>query len=192
MEGREKREKIYENIKRALHVLSKIADILMYALPLYIIWREVHSAASAPDFGGGIELVFLFLFFPLVFSLFRLFRWILSLFFSLILGIASGVLLSEEGREESEDFRHDDFAGGSTDNNTWEEEETSSSFSGPSSDAGLSSDLLLFGLSLPFSREELQKKYRDAMKRAHPDSGGNEEMAKAINAAKDRLERYAN
>ena len=191
MKGREKKEKIYENIERVLHVLSKIADILMYALPLYIIWREVHSAASAPDFGGGIELVFLFLFFPLVFSLFRLFRWILSLFFSLILGIASGVLLSDEGGEESQ-FRHDDFADGSTDNSTWEEEEASSSFSGPSSDSALSSDLLLFGLSLPFSREELQKKYKEAMKRAHPDSGGNEEMAKEINGAKDRLEKYAN
>lgn len=191
MEEREKKEKIYENIECALHILLKIADILMYALPLYIIWREVHSAASAPDFGGGIELVFLFLFFPLVFSLFRLFRWILSLFFSLILGIASGVLLSDEGREESQ-FRHDDFADGSTDNDTWEEEEASGSFSGPSSDSDISSDLLLFGLSFPFSREELQKKYRDAMKRAHPDSGGNEEMAKEINGAKDRLERYAN
>ena len=191
MKGREKKKKIYENIERVLHVLSKIADILMYALPLYIIWREVHSAASAPDFGGGIELVFLFLFFPLVFSLFRLFRWILSLFFSLILGIASGVLLSDEGGEESQ-FRHDDFADGSTDNSTWEEEEASSSFSGPSSDSALSSDLLLFGLSLPFSREELQKKYKEAMKRAHPDSGGNEEMAKEINGAKDRLEKYAN
>ena len=30
------------------------------------------------------------------------------------------------------------------------------------------------------------------MKRAHPDSGGNEEMAKEINGAKDRLEKYAN
>lgn len=41
--------------------------------------------------------------------------------------------------------------------------------------------LRYFGLSMPFTEAELKSKYREAMKRAHPDAGGSNEEASRIN-----------
>lgn len=45
----------------------------------------------------------------------------------------------------------------------------------------------LFGLKPAFSRAALDRAYKQAMKRAHPDAGGSTEEAQVINAARDFL-----
>lgn len=47
----------------------------------------------------------------------------------------------------------------------------------------------LLGLTYPCTREVLKRAYRDAVMRHHPDRSGDTETMKAVNIAKDRLER---
>lgn len=51
--------------------------------------------------------------------------------------------------------------------------------------------LAYFGLSFPFTEEELKTKWKSRMKKAHPDAGGSEEEAKRINQYFDLLKKYA-
>lgn len=47
--------------------------------------------------------------------------------------------------------------------------------------------LLLLGLPPHFTRTELDAAYKQAIKKAHPDTGGSAEQAQAVNAARDLL-----
>ncbi len=47
--------------------------------------------------------------------------------------------------------------------------------------------LALLGLHPAFTREELVKAYKQAIRRAHPDAGGSVKQAAAINAARDLI-----
>ena len=49
------------------------------------------------------------------------------------------------------------------------------------------SALSLLGLRPGFTRDELNKAYKNAIRRAHPDAGGTTAMAAAINAARDLI-----
>ena len=49
--------------------------------------------------------------------------------------------------------------------------------------------LKLLGLSLTATRDAIRRAYREKMKAAHPDHGGDVELAKRVNAAMDELRR---
>ena len=51
--------------------------------------------------------------------------------------------------------------------------------------------LLFYGLSMPFTQDQLKEKRRKLMKTAHPDEGGNTETAADINRFFDILKKYA-
>ena len=63
--------------------------------------------------------------------------------------------------------------------------------SGPKKDE-LHDALLFYGLSIPFTQDQLREKRRKLMKTAHPDEGGNTEAAADINRYFDILKKYAN
>lgn len=63
--------------------------------------------------------------------------------------------------------------------------------SGPQKDE-LHDALLFYGLSMPFTQDQLREKRRKLMKTAHPDEGGNTETAADINRYFDILKKYAN
>lgn len=52
--------------------------------------------------------------------------------------------------------------------------------------------LSFYGLSIPFTQDQLREKRRKLMKTAHPDEGGNTEAAADINRYFDILKKYAN
>lgn len=52
--------------------------------------------------------------------------------------------------------------------------------------------LSFYGLSIPFTQDQLREKRRKLMKAAHPDEGGNTEAAADINRYFDILKKYAN
>jgi hypothetical protein len=51
-------------------------------------------------------------------------------------------------------------------------------------------DLMVLGLQWPCTREEVQKGYREAAKKHHPDRGGEEQQFKQVQAAYDRIQKY--
>lgn len=63
--------------------------------------------------------------------------------------------------------------------------------SGPKKDE-LHDALSFYGLSIPFTKDQLREKRRKLMKTAHPDEGGNTETAADINRYFDILKKYAN
>ena len=63
--------------------------------------------------------------------------------------------------------------------------------SGPQKDE-LRGALSFYGLSMPFTQDQLREKRRKLMKTAHPDEGGNTETAADINRYFDILKKYAN
>lgn len=63
--------------------------------------------------------------------------------------------------------------------------------SGPQKDE-LHDALSFYGLSIPFTQDQLREKRRKLMKTAHPDEGGNTETAADINRYFDILKKYAN
>lgn len=63
--------------------------------------------------------------------------------------------------------------------------------SGPQKDE-LHDALSFYGLSMPFTQDQLREKRRKLMKTAHPDEGGNTETAADINRYFDILKKYAN
>lgn len=63
--------------------------------------------------------------------------------------------------------------------------------SGPKKDE-LHDALSFYGLSIPFTQDQLREKRRKLMKTAHPDEGGNTEAAADINRYFDILKKYAN
>lgn len=63
--------------------------------------------------------------------------------------------------------------------------------SGPQKDE-LRDALSFYGLSMPFTQDQLREKRRKLMKTAHPDEGGNTETAADINRYFDILKKYAN
>lgn len=63
--------------------------------------------------------------------------------------------------------------------------------SGPKKDE-LHDALSFYGLSIPFTQDQLREKRRKLMKTAHPDEGGNTETAADINRYFDILKKYAN
>lgn len=62
---------------------------------------------------------------------------------------------------------------------------------GPKKDE-LHDALSFYGLSIPFTQDQLREKRRKLMKTAHPDEGGNTEAAADINRYFDILKKYAN
>ena len=56
----------------------------------------------------------------------------------------------------------------------------------------LSEALSFYGLTIPFTEEQLRDKRRKLMKTAHPDEGGNTEAAADINRYFDILKKFAN
>jgi len=46
---------------------------------------------------------------------------------------------------------------------------------------------MLFGLALIFTREELGRAYKKAIRKAHPDLGGSVEAAQELNVARDLI-----
>lgn len=63
--------------------------------------------------------------------------------------------------------------------------------SGPQKDE-LHDALSFYGLSMPFTQDQLREKRRKLMKTAHPDEGGDTEAAADINRYFDILKKYAN
>lgn len=63
--------------------------------------------------------------------------------------------------------------------------------SGPKKDE-LHDALSFYGLSIPFTQDQLRGKRRKLMKTAHPDEGGDTEAAADINRYFDILKKYAN
>ena len=48
----------------------------------------------------------------------------------------------------------------------------------------------LLGLARSFSRDEFKQAYRRAIRATHPDHGGSDEAAQAVNAARELIERH--
>ena len=72
-----------------------------------------------------------------------------------------------------------------------QEDDYGHSFDDEADEAAAQSDLeaayMLFGLALIFTREELQRAYKKAIRKAHPDLGGSVEAAQELNVARDLI-----
>lgn len=72
-----------------------------------------------------------------------------------------------------------------------DDDEYEPSFDDEEDEAAAQSDLeaacALFGLALTLTREELQRAYKSAIRKAHPDLGGSVEQAQELNIARDLI-----
>ena len=87
---------------------------------------------------------------------------------------------SNSGRKEN---TGDSSSGNSRSNGDDGSNRNSGSSSGTGQTGNAYTDALnYFGLTIPFTEAELKSKYRQAIKKAHPDQGGSKEEAERINA----------
>ena len=196
MSGRKQKEEKYQKIATILTWISQIVDALAYVIPLLIFFSQVRTAMSSANFGTVFEVFFFILLFPFVYGIARFIGFITRQVISLIAYICCRSILGDDYEEYKERKTYEEFRDyfdeaereREQERGAEKEKEESRTSEG---DTELMRDLRLFGLSLPFSKAELRKRYIEAVKQAHPDNGGSPEMAKAIKAARDRLQRYA-
>lgn len=196
MSDRKQKEEKYQKIAKILTWISQIVDVLAYVIPLLIFFSQIRAAMSHTDFGTVFEVFFFILLFPFVYGIARVIGFITRQVISLIAHICCRSILGDDYEEYKDRKTYEEYREyfeeaereREQERGAEKEKEESRTSEG---DTELMRDLRLFGLSLPFSKAELRKRYIEAVKQAHPDNGGSPEMAKAINAARDRLQRYA-
>ena len=196
MPEREEREKKHQRNVKILALIGKMVDVLAYVILFLIFFSQTSDAMSHADFITIFEvIIFLTLFFSFAYGIARLIGFLARKIIQRIADIFSRMIFSDyeayKEKEAQEEFR-ENFEEAEREREKEESREENREESVErSEDTELMRDLRLFGLSLPFSKEELRKRYIEVMKRAHPDNGGSDEMAKEASAARDRLERYA-
>ena len=151
---------------------------------------------SGANFATVFEIFFYILLFPFVYGIARVIGFITRQVISLIAHIYCRSILGDDYEAYKEEKTYEEFKDYFDEAEREREQERGAEKEREENrtsegDTELMRDLRLFGLSLPFSKAELRKRYIEAVKQAHPDNGGSPEMAKAINAARDRLQRYA-
>ena len=86
---------------------------------------------------------------------------------------------TEENRQESKQYQQQNTGSHKNQQSQTQEQQK------------LQQALAYFGLSFPFTEDELKTKWKRAMKKAHPDAGGTEAEAKRINQYFELLKKYA-